>query len=1205
MRVLLAKCSLVGLIVLVLGMVMAVSASAKEVHIHSSTFGMGDFSLTEQSGVAVNQETGDVYVGDTGKDRIARYGESGEPEGTLATVTEPTFLAVDNSTGGSNGDLYVVEQGDAITKLDSLGAPVTTWGTTGHMESFGEILGIAVDPSGNLFVLGANGVLHEFGPDGSEASHCAVPYLGTQTRVARSGIAVDSSDDVYSILQGFYSESWASHTVDEITSTCEPVTSAFGGEYVDWSGIAIDEADESLFRSRPLYHGETETEIELISADESQVERFGRYEEFEGPGQLAVRSQNGTLYATDFKNGEIGIFSVVNVEPPEVTIDPSSDVTGTTARFRAEINPEAPESHPPAWEVKYRFHCVPGCNDAGLEGSLASGSETSTVEGTAEHLFPGTEYQVYITAENAGGVARAPLGPEGGLPFHTETIAPSVEEAWVAEASGSTATVAVVVDPGGTQTGYRVKYVTKSQFEASGFAEAQETSEALVTGAEGVVVEVKMTELSASTPYVARLVAVNEDGTAVGPDVVFTTQALALAGLPDGRGYEMVTPADNEGAEPYVPDGAGTVDETAIETEYPVRAAVDGDVVAYVGSPTSGGNGSQGNGEGNQFLARRGVDGGWTQTNIQPDGYSTPVYQAFSPDLEHAVLDSSEPLMLGASAGGYDDLYVRDNTSGDYQSLFTGTPPHRTAGEFGASAAGGFLTSLGGYYAGASADYSHFLFEANDVLASGAANPGVGANNLYESVDGRVRTVNVLPGNVAAPDASFGAPELEGAAPVDFSHVISADGSRVFWTDMKNGSLYVREDGKVSKLIAEDATYLTASADGSKVLYAKAGDLYEENLESTQTSDLAPGGEVLGLAGTSEDLEYVYLVARGVLAEGGTAGKSNLYLLQDGQPRFIAALGTPSEEEASVNGLYVAGEYFPWQSDIGRRTAEATPSGEGLVFMSGQSLTGYDNVNQEGRKVPEVYVYDADSGALSCASCNPAGARLAPTSASKPAALLAISEHPTYQLHSISEDGSRVFFESAQPLVSQAQNGETNVYEWEREGSGSCMRAGGCIYLLSNGSSPQPSYLIDASASGDDVFFITRSQLVPADQNDLYDLYDARVGATEGAVSAQCTGTGCQGVAASPPLFATPASATFDGVGNFAPMPTPAARPKAKPKKKTRGCTKRRGKRSKKKSKAKESAKRVKAKSVPCKAKKAVRKAARRAQRGTSGRDGR
>ncbi len=73
-----------------------------------------------------------------------------------------------------------------------------------------------------------------------------------------------------------------------------------------------------------------------------------------------------------------------------------------------------------------------------------------------------------------------------------------------------------------------------------------------------------------------------------------------------------------------------------------------------------------------------------------------------------------------------------------------------------------------------------------------------------------------------------------------FSHVISADGSRIFWTDLNTGHIYVRENGTTTVEISSAGQYQTASSDGSMVFYTN-GDLYEYELENGQTTDLTPG----------------------------------------------------------------------------------------------------------------------------------------------------------------------------------------------------------------------------------------------------------------------------------------------------------------------------------------------------------------------------
>jgi hypothetical protein len=63
-----------------------------------------------------------------------------------------------------------------------------------------------------------------------------------------------------------------------------------------------------------------------------------------------------------------------------------------------------------------------------------------------------------------------------------------------------------------------------------------------------------------------------------------------------------------------------------------------------------------------------------------------------------------------------------------------------------------------------------------------------------------------------------------------------------------------------------------------------------------------------------------------------------------------------------------------------------------------------------------------------------------------------------------------------------------------------------------------------------------------------------------------CSGSACQGVPPAPPIFATPPSVTYNGVGNFAPP----AKLVVKPKKKTKAKPKQKPKKqAKAKSKAK------------------------------------
>ena len=153
-----------------------------------------------------------------------------------------------------------------------------------------------------------------------------------------------------------------------------------------------------------------------------------------------------------------------------------------------------------------------------------------------------------------------------------------------------------------------------------------------------------------------------------------------------------------------------------------------------------------------------------------------------------------------------------------------------------------------------------------------------------------------------------------------------------------------------------------------------------------------------------------------------------------------------------------------------------------------------------------------------------------------------MSEGPRY----LTADGNRLFFETYDRLLPTDENNLRDVYEFERPGTGTCSTAspnfdpvtGGCHFLVSSGRSSDESFLIDASSSGRDVFFSTRSALNGWDTNENFDVYDYREGGgfPEPVPAVSCEGeAGCKPPASglSPP--STPTTPSFNGPGNPKP----------------------------------------------------------------------
>jgi hypothetical protein len=638
-----------------------------------------------------------------------------------------------------------------------------------------------------------------------------------------------------------------------------------------------------------------------------------------------------------------------------------------------------------------------------------------------------------------------------------------------------------------------------------------------------------------------------------------------------------------------------------VTTSRPFAVAADGEQVAYPGDPPAvGGGGSIGQSNGDEYLATRAPGGGWTQADIQPLG-NPSAYLAFADDLKISLLDSFAPLAPDAPAS-CEVLYSRTNADGAYTPAFTTT---QTPGECGvptfagASADGAdvLFESSAALIAPGTEGQSNLYYSAGgqlelvNVLSGGEVVPDAVFGGPPQGSGGFEHQ----------PDAEH-AISADGSR-VFWTALDSEGQPEALYVREHRTSLQAKttqvdapEPGCLS-CSSGGGRFLSASSDGSRVLFlderaltagsnasAQEPDLYRFDVDTGQLTDLTAGeaGEhanVKGLIGASEDGSDVYAVAGGVLASNENAAHEkathgsceqageeseeeaaelaeerlgqvphgrtcNIYLLSEGaSPRFIATLPAIDDDEViPFGGRSEQDHSGDWQAAPAQRTAEVTPTGQDVIFMSNRSLTGYSN---EG--LYEVFLYEAGPDELRCVSCDPSGAPPVPTHldtlSTGIGAYFPISKTgvlgDTDQTRGLTADGSRVFFDSAEPLVPKDEdaNGWIDVYEWERDGAGSCRQAQGCVYLLSGGTSDENSWLLGADASGDNVFLITRAQLVSGDRNENDDVYDARVdGVSPTAPTSGCANA-CQARQQVALSLTAPESETLSEAGNFSPPP--------------------------------------------------------------------
>jgi hypothetical protein len=217
-----------------------------------------------------------------------------------------------------------------------------------------------------------------------------------------------------------------------------------------------------------------------------------------------------------------------------------------------------------------------------------------------------------------------------------------------------------------------------------------------------------------------------------------------------------------------------------------------------------------------------------------------------------------------------------------------------------------------------------------------------------------------------------------------------------------------------------------------------------------------------------------------------------------------------------------------------------------VVFTTTAAVPGYNDTGG----FEELYRFDSATGVLSCASCPSVGLPVGDAVLSNDDAYAEGKGDPI-DSRGISNDGSRVFFDTPNALVPQDINGARDVYEWE----------GGHVYLLSSGVGSGDSFFLDNTSSGDDVFFATTDMLAAGDTDGDYDVYDASVnGSAPAEESISRCQSNCQGAPSVPPTFPSGGTASVLAGGNppLAGSPVTVSPAKAKPKPKKRKAKPRR-----------------------------------------------
>jgi len=1112
--------------------------------------GTGDGQFSTPRGVAVDPATGNVFVVDSGNNRVQQFSVSssaGEaPQGTFVSqfggagagagqLSAPQGIAVDSS-----GNVFVTDQTNRRVDVFSTAGSFEGafgWGVVSGDTStagldfcttatgcqaglsgpgsgeFGTAIGYpAIDPtSGDVYVADpANQRVQQFSVTVAGGAVTGVSFVkafggaGTATSQFGSGsptrVAVDSTGDVYAVDNG-------NARVEKFDSLGNPIA-IFGSAQLSGApsptDVAVDPANGHVFVVKPcnatICAGAGNTSerrvLELDSAGtliSTQASGAG----ITSVNGLAFDPSQGNLYLAGSPfNAPAGITQgafILNTPliPPTSTVSAPTDVTGTGATFNGSVDPTGFST---GYHFEYSADDLNWTKLPVTDVNVGAGTTGVQVTQSATQLLPSQLYHLRLVATKPFGAGSA---TSAETTFTTRSLPPAVTT-FAASVTTGEGTLNGTVNPENEATTYHFEFGTTTSYGTT----LPVPDGGLGSGGSDVAVSQPVSGLTLGTTYHFRLVATNRTGTTDGPDETFTASANATsescpndairaqesaANLPDCRAYEQVSPVDKDGFDVASPAQA---------------VAADGNSIAYASRGAFAGEQSNAGAPINEYLATR--DGsGWSTQGLEPPLYNAAAftmvgqYEGWSEDLQHSVVEVKV-------TGDPQDIYLRGpdgsltlvNPGAAVDTFGSGPPP---------------------LYQGASPDFSHVLFQ--------------GSAGFEEWVNGSASSVS--------------ATEVPSQCTTGQSGQSGPGGNCSTASVSVSPTAFVNSDGYLTSI-----AYFTSNrelTDNANTGTAGQGtDLYAYDAQTGKLTDVSHdsnsadtnGAQVQGLVGGTDDGSYVYFVAEGALASGassGTCSPCNLYVSHNGTITFIAPV--------SIND----GVFSPKQSERITR-AQVSADGTHLLFTSAVSLTGYDNAGQS-----EIYTYDAGSDKLTCLSCNPSGA---PATGS---ADLSQGQLNSFVLQrNMSADGTRVFFQTPEALVQRDTNGAggcpfffgapscLDVYEWEADGTGSCQSNasnGGCLYLISSGHSDSPSFFEGSTASGDDVFFATRDQLVGQDTDTSLDVYDARV---DGGIATQnpqpavsCGGTACRGAAVAPSVPVA-ASVTFTGPGSLRPAARPA-----------------------------------------------------------------
>ncbi|MFA4927936.1 MAG: hypothetical protein WC558_05430 [Patulibacter sp.] len=426
-----------------------------------------------------------------------------------------------------------------------------------------------------------------------------------------------------------------------------------------------------------------------------------------------------------------------------------------------------------------------------------------------------------------------------------------------------------------------------------------------------------------------------------------------------------------------------------------------------------------------------------------------------------------------------------------------------------------------------SADGSSVIFASKDRIPGDNDEAGTGPDgNDAEGVDLFRRTLT--PGSeqtVLISDAN-GSGDADASADAAYNWA-TADHQRIFFTtpeSLEPGDT----DGEADVYLREGTAAPVRISQGEPVDGSPTGNGSNPNWQGYRPT----------WAMSSEDGNRTLFVTAERLTPDAPEEGAKLYErdLAEGRTRFVAGPLVEPDVTNYVPDYESGGILTVLQQDLSLRGIRSTANG--AVFMSKAPLAGTPD---DG--LSRVFSWSRDGGLVAVAQPDAD----APDSPPARSTIMPINlagglfeMDPIKGARAASDDGSRVFFTTAQSLTAEdTDGGYDDVYAWT---------AGEGLRLVSPpGRAHHHAGYIDSSPDGTQVFFGTAEGVLASDTDpDAEDIYMATLGGgappTKPAPDADpqiCAGDACQGPVGDPVVLPSIGSVGFAGTGNLLVSPDP------------------------------------------------------------------